>query len=103
MYCFHITISWDHPYCDIDWGKEGFPALSVEEWKEILNSRAENKALELAAGQEVGREKGEVDGLGEPGCMKHDKCTGLRHYDSRRPASQLQGKFIQDTDEDVKM
>lgn len=39
VYCFHITISWDHPYCDTDWGKEGFPALSAEEWKEILNSR----------------------------------------------------------------
>lgn len=50
-----------------------------------------------------GREKDEVGGCGEPGGVKHGRCSGLGHCNSLRPASHLQCKFIQGLAEDAKL
>ena len=71
-------------------GKEGSPALSGEEERDPeFPWVAGNRALEMAAGQEEGREKGKAHGFGDPGCMTQDICISLLHYNSLRPTSHL--------------
>ena len=77
-------------YCGIEAGKEGFSALSGEDWKWTLNSQWwRETALEMAAGQEAQREKEQGGESGEPRCMRHGNCTALLHGNSRPPASAL--------------
>lgn len=56
--------------------KEAYPALSLEQTAghNAFPVVAESRALEMAVGQEVGREKGEVGGIGEPGSVHDTWC-----------------------------
>lgn len=74
--------------CGIDGGEARFPAVSGEDWKRTLTSQWwQEMALEMAAGQEVQREKDQADGPEKPGCVKHSNRPALLHCNSRRPAS----------------